>query len=542
MNYKTFLKIIQDQELFSKKLVQLITGERNQTIEVNRKYFEGEHWQIDSDGRSNTTTSGKQIWSKKKIKANPEDPFVRSANSQEVSFHRGQLQTKNFVKLFIHIYQEYINGKDDEVANVRYVVDGKVGDEAINEVLGEMWDNIEIFTKTEVARLVTETVGIGSVVDGISAEDAKEIFPIYDGDELKIVMRAYMVDEVEAKALGYDKEEDKVPYAEVYSLEDGRVSLQVYLAGKLIEDHTPYLVGEEEIRVLDELPFFIVANIDHPFQRFDCKHLEDSEIFDWIDQNDSYNASRTVEFLTNLFLASPKVSVNLEVLKELGMDLSDPGLQEAIRNFQYSPYSVDTLPIEVKPGNTIPPSFYTGLESTESGLYESASIPKFIIKGELPSGLATETVQLGMMILTKKISQKREQLKYLIQELSRLELKVRGYDTEALLEQGDIVVDMPDISGLTLSELLVMLREYTTSGILPTEYTAKEALTAIGRAEDVEEVEVLRREAANVTLQQVNDFRKRSVSEKEAQQQLKDNENRRALLQETNAQIEALNS
>jgi len=549
MNYKTFQKVIGKRDLFKEQLQKLVTSKRNDILAVNRKYFEGEHWKLDQYNRSNTTTSGKMIWSKRKVNANPSDAYVRAANAQEISFHKGQLQQKNFVRLFTHIYQEYITGKDDEKTVVNYKTSEESKNEdiekEINESLNSGWGELKTFIKTQVARMVTNTVAISSVFDKVNIEDAREIFPIYDHDEMRAVIKAYMIDNETAKVYNINTNKDVV-YAEVWKL-DGVVYYGEFVDGKLINESGEldvYLIDKNDGKVttqsLDELPFVIVPNIDHPFNKFDCKNLEDSEIFDWIDQNDAYNASRTVEFLTNLFLASPKVSVNLEILKSLNMDINDKALQEAIRNFQYSPYSIDTLPIEVKAGNTIPESFYTGLRNTEDGLYESASIPKFIVKGELPSGLATETVQLGMMVLTKKINQKREQLRMLIEKSTKLLLKDKGYNVDNLLQVGEIVVEMPDIAGLSLQELLNTLREYANTGVLPGEYVAEEALTALGRSEDIEKVENIKRESADVLFSQIDRFRNQSKSERDAEAQVIAEAERKSLLQETNAQLEEL--
>ena len=49
-----------DRDKFFSKL---LNGKKNQMIKIHRDYYDGDHWQLpQSEGRVNTTKSGKMVW------------------------------------------------------------------------------------------------------------------------------------------------------------------------------------------------------------------------------------------------------------------------------------------------------------------------------------------------------------------------------------------------------------------------------------------------------------------------------------------------
>lgn len=493
-----------------KAINNLINSERNAYLDVIRKYYEGHHWHVSPDGLTNQTTSGKNIWGKNRTNNGAsKDPYERNVRGKrEVGFSPGQLQTKNYIKRFIQIYQDFIVGKEKKDVSITYnpEIDTSIDDleliqqsrqirDNINKELNILWKDIDIFFKEQVAKMVLNTVSVTKLTYDftnkkykIKIEDAKEIFPFYDdSDTITCVIKAYSIDAITANMFeGVNVNDNKFTcYAQAYYYNyDDKNWYYVEIVDGFITN--PDGKPEKLIEELNFNPFSIVSNLDHPFRSFTPNTLEDSEIFDWIEKNDTLNAQSTIEYLTNLFLASPKVSLDLEQLDKMGIDPNDAAVKSALEAFQYSAFTIDTLPIKVQQGNGIPESFYRGLDITKQSLFEDASIPMFLASGNIPSGIAVETIELGMLMLSKKIDQKRQQLIKSIREISIRYLKQKGL--VKTIESETIEVTMPPVNSLSLSEQIKTMQDLTVNQILPSKYVREEMLKLLNRYEDLEKV------------------------------------------------------
>jgi hypothetical protein len=417
MNLNILTSILNKDNKSRKHFIEkLIFNNRNDKLREIRKYYDGIHWKIAEDGTTNETTSNKKIWGKSKSSiGDPNDPYQRTKGAKrEPSFSYGQLQTKNYIKRFIQTYQDFIVSGDKTDISITY--EEEISEEnqeeqeinvaileQINEDLKYLWKDVDIFFKEQVARMVLNTVGVAKLSYDvekkdyyIDTQDAINIFPIYLENQVKGIICAYEIPAYEAEMYeGVDIEKDKsvVPYAKIYYYNQ---ELERWMYVEIVNGYITNPNAEPE-QLVDEMnfnPFSIISNLDHPFRRFDVNSLEDSEVFDWIDKNDTLNAQSTIEYLTNLFLASPKVSMDMAILKDMNIDINSSEVKSALQAFQYSPFTIDTLPIVVHQGNGIPESFYTGLEITKQGLFEDASVPAFLANGTLPSGVAVETIEL----------------------------------------------------------------------------------------------------------------------------------------------------
>lgn len=547
MKLNSFLDLISDsREDIINSLNDLIDSPRNRLLDIHRQYYDGKHWQI-TEGRGNQTMSGKRIWGGKSTTANPEDVFKRGQSNKEVSFGEGQLQIRNYISKTIQVYQDYIVGDDGDI-EIEWADESDANASTIGDFLKSLWFDSDVFLKEQVARGVLNTVSCARLNydddEGyyVTVEDARDIFPIYVKDKRVGTLVTYPISAEQAKDLGVQSKGEKNKqsvYAEAFYKDTDDEWYFVKIVDGVIVNES----GEPEI-LLPELafdPFDIVSNLDHPFNKFDDNDLEASEIFALIDKNDAYNANSTIEFLTNLFLASPKVSIDLEMLKELHLTLDDPGIQDAINKFQYSPYTIDSLPIKVNAGNSIPESFYTGMANIKDGIFEDAGIPQFILSGSLPSGLAVETVELGMTMLEKKINQKRKQLVKLIQMISAKALKAKKLVDEPYSEiRSKIKVVIPPVISLSTKDVIGYLQTLAQNGVLPNRYAAHESLRLMNRAEDIETIEELEQESLGALRVEIETKKNLAQSAIEAERVVQEREAQKRALQETEQRIQAL--
>ena len=512
----------------------LIHSPRNDLLQTYRDYYNGIHWKYDEDGRSNTTRSGKQIWGKTRNNYYAtSDPYQRNTNRNRVSFSRGQLQTINYINRFITVYQDNILGRGEQELKIT------TGNEEADEYLKESYGDMDAYVKEQLARMVINTVAIDKIKFHddqyhVKPADAKEMYPVYMKDMVVGFARSYMIDWMEAKSYGINTKTKKdVPYAEVYyqDQDDMLWYFARFVDGRIVND------GGEPERLVDELQFnpcTMVANIDHPFDKFDDDSLESTEMNEWIDKNDSLNATRTIEFLTNLFLASPKVSVDHDQVQNMGLSLADPAIQDAINSFQMMPYTIDTFPFKIMQGNAIPESFYKGLDMTRDSLFEDANIPRFMASGSIPSGTATETLELGMLMLETKLNQKREQLETLIKQSSEKILMAAGLAFE------EIDVDFPPITGMSTRDMIREFRENTIAGILPKRYTRDEVLKLLNKGEDVGLVQNIDREDLVTLRESIDQQRTLVANQLDAEAQVRNREEVQRQLAETEERISEL--
>lgn len=532
---------------------RLQVSERNKTLRIHKDYYDGIHWNVDESGRANTTRSGKLIWGKiSSYDGSSNDKLARKKlRGNQISFHDGQLQTHNYVKLFTQFYQDFVLGSDDQLVKVEWI-DGEVGGgdeegvtsnvEQIQDTLDKLWVDSNAYIKEQIARFVISTVGVQSIgyVDGVYSvdiEDAEFCAPIYKGDASIGFMKFYTIDGIEANAL-YNvdaDQDDKVSFVDLYYPDEN----DVYVNTKVVDGK---IVGT--VVMPDELqfnPFDFVANLDHPYRKYDEKSLEDSEIFNWIDRNDALNSNETIEFVSNQYLAMPKISVDWDSAEKMGVKVSDPAIQQALENFQYFPGSIDSLPIKLVDGKTIPDSFYKGKNTIVDSLFEDAGIPRFFVSSEGMSNVAEGTVKLGMRALVRKVSQKRDKIILLMKMGSMKVLKAEGLvDPNMDVRSLPIRVELPELDDTDVVSMVNVLVQAVQNGIISQEYATEVFLELTDREEDLERIVSEKQAGLDALRADIAKSRLSARSEVKAEQELVKKENTKNELDKTNAEIEAL--
>lgn len=459
------------------------TCERNKIIDIHRDYYNGDHWIVETNGEIYSTRSGRVIWGKR-VSFDPQgnDPLNRrTRQSRNASFTQGQVQTHNYVKDVCQKYVDYLFGDEEGEVSV-YIEEGSSAAE-YQEVVDSLWSDIESFLKWELGRMYTDTIGAIRInYDSnnneyyLDVQDPKEFIPIYKGREVVGNILVSTIDAEEAKAYGVNGDSD-VTYVEVFLEENDRVLFTRLVDGTQVDQ---WLALPDQ---LNFLPIVFVSNIDHPFDDFSETKLEDSEIFNIIERNDVINANETIEFVANLYYASPKLSIDSVAIKELGIPVNSPEFMQALDQYQYFPGGVDNLPLKLLQGEGVPDSFYKGKEQNKKALLEKAGIPEFLFNGTM-NNVAAETVELGLKVFAKKISQKRAQLQQLVRDATATVLSTYGVE----VEDDDITLIMPDVLSQKFKDLIDSLFQALDRNVLTEQYATERYLELTGRQDDLEEI------------------------------------------------------
>ena len=474
--------IKQKKEKREKMFKGIYFSDRNKKIEINKKYYNGEHWINTDSGGGNKTTSGKYIFGDSK-KPQREDDKLQRSNGGKTMFSYGQLKVRNFVKFFTQTLEDSIIGSENQKITI------KTNDSKQDSFLSELWDdNIETFIKTQLVKMIVTTVAVGKVIeeDGkiyIEKIDAKEIVPVYQRNKIVGYIRSIPLSKEDVK-IQFNKEVKKENniYTEIYLTIEDNIIFYKYINGEIIEKSNA--LNLEEVEERNILPYAIVENKTHPDHNFDYKHLAESEIFEIIEQNDTYNAQESIENLANLFLAIPKVSIDWNVAQKLEIDVKSSSFKRALNEFEFLPNNIDTLPIEVHKGEGIPESFYKNKQNVKKSIFEDAKIPYNIVSGDIPANISVETLELSMNILKNQLKQKRDKLVLLIKELSKIALQYNGDSVDI----NDIEVNLPSLETLSLKDMLTFYQEGNDRGWLPDNYAIEQSLKTIGKSEDIDKV------------------------------------------------------
>lgn len=499
---------------YIKKLISPETNPRQKILKMTRDYYDGIHWEVRDNGSVNTTRSGKLIWGKGNTNSrNGSDVYGRDSKSNfDVGFRYGQIQKKNLIKKFIQTYQDYVLGSevdefDIEVRKKDYEEgvseENEVySEDEISKYITELWDvQKESFVREQLAKGIINTVMVSKIEYNSSDNsytfrpvDAIDIFPIKEGDSTIGYMNAYEMDSEDSRIFGVDSKEKLVTtFADIYWQEDNQVYMIRLVEGyPVILTDSGYQIVSWDVAVqalaeeLNFLPYSIETNIDHAFRDFDDMSLEDSEIFEWIDQNDSLNANETLAFLGNLYYALPKPKLDFDAIGKSEVDINSPEFKQALVGWSYQSFALDTMPINVETGNEIGQSFYNNLDRIENGAYESASIPKFIVSGAGISAVSERTVQLSLAAFIKKITNKREKIEHLIEYLSESLIQLMGGDPE----QYEVYVNYPSILEPTVEQLADIFIKASERNVLPNSYVQRKILEITGNEEDISEVKI----------------------------------------------------
>lgn len=525
-------------------LTKIIFSDRNKLLEIHRAYYNGDHWDFQGFETTNRTKSGKLIWGKtdsNDAAYNPSSTLrQKRAKGNAIRFHSGQLQIRNYVKLVSQKYQELITGDAKSKITVKYnkeedqekavilnqsiqsqdpqkpsdtptEVDAVPEEDPqttkINMYLDDYWSDIKNFIKTQSGRMFVDTVAVTSVQyvtpeenDEVAEkeyfyeiEDPEEIVPIYQGTKHVGTMKTYMISVADARAMGLvmagKKDDDIVPYAKVYITKKNKTFLYRIVDGMIFtNDYTIDDGGNAvDLSKTEEInfdPYVFVANLDHPFRNFDEKNLEDSEIFGIIEKNDSLNANETIRYLTNQYLAMPKLTIDMDLADKLNIDINSPEFEESLDNYQFFGGALDNIPVKLVEGQTVPQSFDVGVDGIRRDILQDASLPDFIVTGAGMSNVSAETIELGLSLLSKKIEQKREQNRMLIRKISlKVLCAMKLIDLkDANKEYDNIEVDFPELNPMDAGDFLSYL--FNQNNPIPDEYKIEQFLLATGKSDD----------------------------------------------------------
>lgn len=511
MKYNYLLAILDsDKDTRRDEIENLINCDRNKKLLVHERYYDGDDWDFDDSQQANSTASGKIVWGSKgdtiiaendKLGRNP----ISTGNV--IKFQRGQLQVRNYIKMIIHTYQDFIVG--DSNANVTITAPDDLKDkDSIQKSLDSMWKRVKPLMKKGTARLVLDTIAPMEVSFNnikndytIKIPKTRRYFPIYDGDDNPVgSVIAYNISKREAQlmygvAMSKDDNRDTVSYAEIYVpfygaiTEDGEEVKVQYYFYRLVDG----IMVNEPLPLPEDInfdPICFVPNFDHANNDFNEETLEDSEIFDLIDLSDSLNSNCTIEFVTNQYLAMPKVSIDTEVAQKLNVNLQSEEFKQALQHFQYFPGSIDSLPIKIASGQSVPDSFYKGKDDIKEGFFEVSAVPKYMLNADSISNISAETLELGLSMLRRRIEQKRGQLILLIKEVSLKVLKAKGLvDPDLEVEDFKLIVKFPEITGIQLKDFLDTMFKLHTSGLISDDIAAEQILTAVDRNEVIKDAQ-----------------------------------------------------
>lgn len=555
----------ENRKAIIEKLIDPSKNPRQFILEQNKDYYSGIHWSYTENGTSNTTRSGKKIWGKLvKNTGSVKDPYGRgNTKSFDPELHKGHLQVRNYIKQFIQKYQEFIFGETNEPFKIvaKEATDGEVlpfDQVEINRLLKEFWfDRSDILSlvKTILAKGVISTImplklKYSEKESAHIAEtfDPMDFFPIYDGNEVIGAINAYYIDADIARnqyGLDINEKEGSVCYAKIYVSLKGDYYMATMVNGDFIkvegESYTKAVFKDSLVKLVDELafiPYYFQANLDNAISNFDDTTLEDSEIFGWIDKNDALNANETMAFVAILLYIFPSKVIDFEKAAHTGIDPSSPEFKQALRNYMPSMFSVNDLPLVTEAGNAVDQSFYNQLDRIKLSLFEEAGIPEFLVNSNGLSQVSERTVALAMSGLIKKITQKRDALSRLFQEVSRDVLQLNGIK----LSKNDILVQWPDIITESKIDTINTLLTAAQNGVLPVRYVQRKILEISGNEEDIEEVKELSQSEVSEAIFAVNQARNQVAAEDEARRQIEAQANTESELQEAESRINQIQS
>jgi hypothetical protein len=145
-----------------------------------------------------------------------------------------------------------------------------------------------------------------------------------------------------------------------------------------------------------------------------------------------------------------------------------------------------------------------------------------------------------MMMLTKKIEQKRQQIVKLIRDLSSKYLKLKGYIED--VEEENIIVQLPPVTSISIKEMIAMIQNLTQSQIVPTKYAKEEILKLLSRSEDIERIKDMEAQDSNLLLRGIEEQRNLIRSEQEVGEALRTRRQEQEELNNIQNRIDSLNA
>lgn len=496
MNYKDFIEVYLNKP---EELLKRLKGStKDAKLHMYQDYYDGKQWRFDKGTHSETrfSRSGKEMWK----------PFDKKRPAK--GYTEGELKTWNIIKPAVNIYAKYTRGDDRD--DVKIVVKkGKNADKELSNKAMAMFDDLNIFTLDAVKKVSIDSVVIIKFTpltgDGEGQYDKtekeilkkirleadsenleaiielirpSEIEPLYwEGDNVRGMIRYYVIDKVVAKEQYGIKNLKKDPlYIEAWFIdEDGEV--------KLVKFVNDYVVEEVAKAPYDFVPYRIYANERSTRNRFDCNHLEESDVCDLVDLQDDMNA-----FVTDLGVIYRQVAIPmLKITDEFIKNAKNKDINKVKQNIQeITTYAGQILfaPIEKVRSEGVADSQVRHLQDIREQYYTVTSIPRSVFNSEGLANIAAKTLEHLFESLAKVIGMKRTVVSKVYEDSVKMFLMYRGsYDKNISIE-----TVFPNMFGNTTEYRFEVIRDSFAQGALPIEYVLELILELLGDSERYEEV------------------------------------------------------
>jgi hypothetical protein len=455
----------------------LENSQKNLLISMYRDYYSGRQWrftsmigfsQYDSNGRSNTTRSGKVMWEITKGSNNPRD----------FGFTRGELKTWNVCDVAIDVYTSYLLGNNQEKPRVRVE-----GSSELEKELNDSIDLAKVLKKT-THRMCIDSVTVWKYKEGGLLEfiDSLEYFPIYDGDDKVGSLRMYSVNPNDPILEGakVDRRKKYHTYVELWIEEEGVMQFRKFVDGDEFESGVaPY----------DFDPYIVVNNKDDEFVNFDENNVEISDVGKIIDVQDDLNSTITDISLINRKVAIPMFKIAQEVYnKVLSGEIDGEKFKQSLEQLTLSANKILSAPIEKMETDGLPPSTMQFVDSIFNQFYMITGIPKNIFVSEGVGNIAQQTAKILLESLSRRVDEKRANIEIAYREyVKRYLINEKGMGQEDNISKvlESVTIDFPEMVGDDVLQQMQILMDARKSDILPERYTVEKLLEYLGDSENI---------------------------------------------------------
>jgi regulator of replication initiation timing len=464
MKYYEIKQTLEDSKEMLKLIKGLQSSPKNNAIDTYRDYYYGKQWKF-SNGRSNTTRSGKIMWEIKEVR-----------NTRDLGFTSGEIKTWNICDIAIDVYTSYLLGSNEDVpvANVENAP-------PLTELINNKLDLQKLIKKT-AHRMEIDSVTVWKYKEGGELEfiDSKEIFPIYNGDEHVGTLRTYEVNENDPLLSGVelDRRRKEHLYTEVWIEEAGKWMLYTFVDDQRLEEGpAPY----------DFDPYILIINKDNEFVNFDEDHVEISDVAKLIDIQDDLNSTITDISLINRKVAIPMFKIAQEAYnKVMSGEINAEKFKESLENLTLSANRILSAPIEKMETDGLPSSTMQFVDSIFEQFYMTTGIPKAIFVSEGVGNISEKTSKTLLESLTRRIDEKRGNIEVAFREYVKKLLIEKGQAWENVIN--NVSIAYPEIMKPDELEGIKTLIEARKSDIMPKRYTIEKILEFLRDSERLKEV------------------------------------------------------
>jgi hypothetical protein len=489
MLYSDFINKLEKDPKAIVKMLQ--KSERNNKLLMLEDYFKGEQWAVGSFnvGETRMTRSGKEEW--KKFDDNPARGFTR-----------GELKTRNWIKLIVQVYAKYVRGIESEDVQISV----KVGDlpdkvltaeansifEDLNEWVSDAAKSLSVYSvaTTKYNDLESGTdniimkgidfVGDDAVTGLVELINPKQIEPVYwNGNVKRGYVRFYNIDGKDARERYPEikKEGRELLYWEAWYIDDdGKLMLKKFIEDYEISDGTnadPYKY----------LPYTLQVNEKALEVNFDLDNIEESDVANNIELQDDLNAFLTDLNILYRQIAVPMLKLSDEFIKAAkGKDIEK--VKEYFSKINTAMGTILFAPLEKVDAPGTDGNQITFLQDIIDQFYLQNGIPKSVLNSEGIANIAKETLDHLFQSLVVIIGHKRTQITKLITRNVILHFKQRN---KTILPK-DVEVYFPDVFSISKTDRGDLIITGKKEGLLPKKYAVEKFAEVLGESEDIDEI------------------------------------------------------